>query len=163
MLSSCEADGSVGGDLRYVWRRMTGPGETPAAPRAVRRKIREVKLEGSPGIGRWRLLRLLRLRPGDAIDRVRVTGVYGGISQVAYITRSGPSVVRVWRADDPAPYRAEAAGHQARIRQIGDAHCDVDALGDEIDDAVVELQVDRNLGVGGKEGGQCRRYATHAT
>jgi hypothetical protein len=33
---------------------------------------------------------------------------------------------------------------------------------DEIDDAVVELQVDRNLGVGGKKGGQCRRYATQA-
>ena len=45
-------------------------------------------------------------------------------------------------ADHKALHRAEPARDQARIRQIGDAHRDINAAGDEIDDSVVELQVD---------------------
>jgi uncharacterized 2Fe-2S/4Fe-4S cluster protein (DUF4445 family) len=34
---------------------------------------------------------------GEEIERVRVTGVYGGVSHVAYVTRSGRELIRpVW-------------------------------------------------------------------
>jgi outer membrane protein assembly complex protein YaeT len=67
LTSTRDADGGVGGDLRYVWRRKTGPG------RPKPRKIRFLTVEGDPGISPKKLHRLFRLEPGDAMDRGRVT------------------------------------------------------------------------------------------
>jgi len=67
-----DADGSIGGDLRYVWRLSTAPGSGAAAVRPTPPgKIERLAVEGDPGIPRWRLLRLFGLRAGDAMDRVR--------------------------------------------------------------------------------------------
>ena len=55
------------------------------------------------------------------------------------------------RADHPSPHRAQPPRDQAGIRQIGDAQRDVDAAGNQIDPAIVKLQIDRHLGIGGQE------------
>ena len=67
-----EADGSVGGDLRYILRLNTAQGRGPAASGARVVKIEEVRVEGEPGMPEEKLLRLFRVKPGNELDRARL-------------------------------------------------------------------------------------------
>lgn len=71
LTSSREADGGVGGDLRYVWRRKTGPAGRDKPP--IPKKIRFMTVEGETGISAGKLHRRFRLKPGDTMDRGRAT------------------------------------------------------------------------------------------
>ena len=65
-----DANGSVGGDFRYVWRRATGEGAIPMVA-SLPRTIGQIGIEGEPGLKESRLRRRFRLHPGDRMDRMR--------------------------------------------------------------------------------------------
>ena len=77
---------------------------------------------------------------------------------------SGRAVAReiVGRSDDPAPHRAQPPGDQAGIGQIGDAQRDIDAAGNQVHHPIIELEIDRDLRIGGQKLGQCRRDMAQA-
>ncbi len=68
-----QADGHVGGDLRYLLRLSTAPAGGPAlsaAPGPAR--IGEIRVEGDPGMSEKKLERYLRVEAGGKLDRARV-------------------------------------------------------------------------------------------
>jgi len=70
LTSTRDSDGAVGGDLRYVWRRKTGPGsEVPDKPPP--KTIRNLTVEGDPGISARKLRHLFHLKVGDKMDRAK--------------------------------------------------------------------------------------------
>ena len=72
LTSTRDADGGVGGDIRYVWRRKTGPAGRDAV-KVKPARIRFMSVEGNPEISPGKLHRLFRLGPRDVMDRGRAT------------------------------------------------------------------------------------------
>jgi outer membrane protein assembly factor BamA len=68
-----DTDGSIGGDFRF-----TVPGHTPVVPgdasadEAVKPRIRRIEVTGDPVLEPKRILRKLRLDPGDRRDRAKL-------------------------------------------------------------------------------------------
>jgi outer membrane protein assembly complex protein YaeT len=124
--STREADGSVGGDLRYFLRQSTGPGGAAPAAAPERTRIEEVLVEGDPGIPEKKLRHIFRVEAGDPLDRARVAARVEKILkkyhrkerwQASVETREEPGV------KDPGQVRLilkADAGPEIRIRIEGD-------------------------------------------
>ena len=70
-----------------------------------------------------------------------------------------PCLAKIGRRPDDAELgAAEPAGDQARVLQKAEAHADVDAFADEIDDAVVEGAMDVDVRIARLERAQQRRH-----
>ncbi len=119
-----DADGSLGGDLRYVWRLTTGPEVRPTA-RVVEKKIEQVTLEGDAGVSHRKLLRLFRLREGDVMDRVQAAA---GVDRVlGHYRKKGYLQARVDTEEQPVEGRSDrvnlilrvASGPAVQIRVKG--------------------------------------------
>ncbi|HEV8377023.1 MAG TPA: outer membrane protein assembly factor BamA, partial [Candidatus Polarisedimenticolia bacterium] len=71
LTSTRDSDGGLAGDVRYGWRLKTGP--AAAIPSAPPRWIRNIVVEGDPGISPEKLRRLFGMKEGDKMDRGRAT------------------------------------------------------------------------------------------
>ena len=73
--------------------------------------------------------------------------------EVAWLLRRAVAAETIRRSHHPAIHRTKPSRDQARIRQVGNAQRDIDPSCHQIDHPIVELQVDRDLGIGRQERG----------
>jgi outer membrane protein assembly complex protein YaeT len=69
--SSRQADGQLGGDLRYLLRLSTAPASPDVRP-AEKVRVQAIRILGSPGMPTRKLFRLFRVEPDDTLDRDRI-------------------------------------------------------------------------------------------